>query len=36
MIETVEGNTNNDGSREGTGVFRRFRQAEAHRYFRHR
>jgi len=36
MIETVEGNTNNDGSREGTGVFRRFRQAQAHRYFRHR
>jgi len=36
MIETVEGNTNIDGSREGTGVFRRFRQAEAYRYFRHR
>ena len=36
MIETIEGNTNTDGSREGTGVFRRFRQAEAHRYFKHR
>jgi len=33
MIETVEGNTNNDGSREGTGVFRRFRNANAHRFF---
>ena len=36
MIETVEGNTNVDGSREGTGVFRRFRQSAAHRYFIHR
>ena len=35
-IATVEGNTNNDGSREGTGVFRRVRQAEAYRYFAHR
>ena len=36
MIETVEGNTNIDGSREGTGVFRRIREAKAHRYFVHR
>ena len=36
MIETIEGNTNNDGSREGTGVFRRFRNADAHRYFKAR
>jgi len=36
MIETIEGNTNNDGSREGTGVFRRIRQAAAHRFFKHR
>lgn len=33
MIETIEGNTNNDGSREGTGVFRRLRTSAAHRYF---
>ena len=36
MIETVEGNTNIDGSREGTGVFRRIREAKAYRYFTHR
>ena len=36
MIETIEGNTSIDGSREGTGVFRRVRQSEAHRYFKHR
>ena len=33
MIETVEGNTNNDGGREGTGVFRRLRDPRAHRFF---
>jgi hypothetical protein len=33
MIETIEGNTNNDGSREGTGVFRRLRSSAAHRFF---
>jgi len=36
MIETIEGNTSIDGSREGTGVFKRFRQSAAHRYFKHR
>ena len=36
MLQTVEGNTNNDGSREGTGVFRRIRTAKAHRFFAHR
>jgi hypothetical protein len=36
MIETVEGNTNIDGSREGTGVFKRIRTTQAHRYFKHR
>lgn len=35
-IATVEGNTNTDGSREGTGVFRRVREAKAYRYFAHR
>lgn len=35
-IATVEGNTNVDGGREGTGVFRRVREAKAHRYFSHR
>lgn len=35
-IGTVEGNTNVDGSREGTGVFRRVREAQAYRYFTHR
>lgn len=33
MIETIEGNTNTDGSREGTGVFRRFRDPAPHRFF---
>lgn len=33
MIETIEGNTNIDGSREGTGVFRRWRNPAPYRYF---
>ena len=33
MIQTIEGNTNMDGSREGTGVYQRFRNPEAHRFF---
>ena len=36
LVGTVEGNTNNDGSREGIGVFRRWRDAQAHRYFIHK
>jgi hypothetical protein len=36
MIETIEGNTNNDGSREGTGVFRRLRDPRGYRFFARR
>jgi hypothetical protein len=36
LIRTVEGNTNDDGSREGVGVVRRWRDAQAYRYFIHK
>jgi len=35
-IRTVEGNTNDGGSREGIGVFKRTRDSMAHRFFIHK